>query len=558
MSNSQIAVFIDFENLAFWAAETEGAEFKLTSLMDFLQTRGRVVIKRAYANWRYFESYRQELQHNAVDLIQVYSDSRGKNRADIRLVIDALETAFTHDHIDMFVVVSGDSDFGPLVSKLREHGRHTLGIGPGGRTHALLVKSCDEFIYLEQALGEASRSAKNGQSSREAARRLLQRALSDHNRQGNLPVLAAQLKMTMRRLDRDFDESTLGYPQFKSWLTDNADLVKLIDRDMALYVAPAEFPTPGAGGREAKTLGPEAARSLLRQALLGFVQRKEMPAPASKLKGRMLELEPTFSEAALGYQQFKAWLEEQTDIARLIDKNQVLYVALAAENEADDGEATAANPDNGDTMPDSPLETAAPALKPLFDDMRLLHLPDDLPRAAVQARDLFDKAMAVRSQNFTAAAYNFLQACRIQLEAIAAQDPAADEMDFRWYLASYASSKAGEMSQVHNDYANARRYYLAFFALAQEDSPVTNRVNRLINPMLSYYWVNAFRELGQPTEGWHPGNTTPAQILLKAMSHPNKELRQHFQQLTADLSKVNPRLLQQIAAEAREQQTSPA
>jgi uncharacterized LabA/DUF88 family protein len=204
MSNSQIAVFIDFENLAFWAAETEGAEFKLTSLLDFLQTRGRVVIKRAYANWRYFESYRQELQHNAIDLIQVYSDSRGKNRADIRLVIDALETAFTHDHIDMFVVVSGDSDFGPLVSKLREYGRHTLGIGPGGRTHALLVKSCDEFLYLEQALGEASRSAKNGQSSREAARRLLQRALAEHNRQGNLPVLAAQLKMTMRRMDREF------------------------------------------------------------------------------------------------------------------------------------------------------------------------------------------------------------------------------------------------------------------------------------------------------------------------------------------------------------------
>jgi uncharacterized protein (TIGR00288 family) len=553
MSDSQIAVFIDFENLAFWAAETEGAEFKLTTLMDFLQTRGRVVIKRAYANWRYFESYRQELQHNAIDLIQVYSDSRGKNRADIRMVIDALETVFMHAHIDTFVIVSGDSDFGPLVSKLREYGRHTLGIGPGGRTHALLVKSCDEFIYLEQALGEASRSAKNGQSSREAARRLLQRALAEHNRQGNLPVLAAQLKMTMRRMDREFDESTLGYPQFKSWLADNADLVKLIDREMALYVAPAEFPVPDAADQALKTLGPEAARSLLRQALLSFVQRREMPAPASKLKGRMLELEPSFSEAALGYQQFKAWLEENEDIARLIDRNQVLYVELVETEAEAELETTAVN-GAAHSLPNSPLETMLPALQPLFVDMRLLHLPDDLPRTAGQARELFDKAMAIRVQNFTAAAYNFLQACRIQLEALAANDPAANELDFRWYLASYASAKAGEMSQVHNDYVNARRYYVAFFALAQADSPVMNRIHRLINPMLSYYWVNAFRELGQPTDGWHPGNTTPAQIALKAMSHPHEPLRQHWRQITADLAKVNPHLLQEVIAEARQQQ----
>ena len=552
--SKQIAVFIDFENLAFWAAETEGAEFKLTTLMDYLQSRGRLVIKRAYANWRYFESYRQELQHNTIDLIQVYSDSRGKNRADIRMAIDALESALTHPHIDTFVIVSGDSDFGPLVSKLREYGRNTLGVGPGGRTHALLVKSCDEFIYLEQALGEAGRSTKNSQSSHEAARRLLQRALSEHNRQGNLPVLAAQLKMTMRRMDRDFDESTLGYPQFKSWLADNADLVKLIDREMALYVAPAEFPTPGGPGPEVKSLGPEAARSLLRQALLGFVQRHEIPAPASKLKGRMLELEPSFSETALGYAQFKAWLEENGDIVRLIDKNQVLYVELVeAGEELTQPAAANSNGRQSAPMPDSTLENQLPPLQPLFQDMRLLHLPEDMPRTAVQARELFDKAMAIRVQNFTAAAYNFLQACRIQLEALASRDPLANELDLRWYLASYASAKAGEMSQVHNDYAAARRYYLAFFALAQSDSPLINRIYRLINPMLAYYWVNAFRELGQPTDGWHPGNTSPAQIALKAMTHPNKELRRHWQQLTADLAKVNARLLQQVVAEARQQ-----
>ncbi|MFQ5410594.1 MAG: NYN domain-containing protein [Anaerolineales bacterium] len=144
MSN-QMAVFIDFENVALWA-EQEFLDFELTPLMEFLQSRGPVVIKRAYGDWSRFSRYRDELMNNAIDLIQMYSVRAGKNRADIRMAMDALEAAMTHSQIHTFVIVSGDSDFGALVSKLREYGRYTLGIGPRDVTHPLLVKSCDEFV----------------------------------------------------------------------------------------------------------------------------------------------------------------------------------------------------------------------------------------------------------------------------------------------------------------------------------------------------------------------------------------------------------------------------
>ena len=128
MSN-QIAVFIDFENVALWA-EQEFLDFELTPLMEYLQSRGPVVLKRCYGDWSRFSRYREELMNNAIDLIQIYSVRAGKNRADIRMALDAMETAMTRTQIQTFVIVSGDSDFGPLVNKLREYGKYTLGIGP--------------------------------------------------------------------------------------------------------------------------------------------------------------------------------------------------------------------------------------------------------------------------------------------------------------------------------------------------------------------------------------------------------------------------------------------
>ena len=149
MSN-QLAVFMDFENIALWA-EQEFLDFELTPLMEYLENRGAIAILRAYGDWSRFSRYREDLMNHAVDLIQIFSIRAGKNRADIRMALDALEVAIQRTHIDTFIIISGDSDFGPLVTKLREYGKYTLGIGPREVTHPLLVRACED-VYKRQVV----------------------------------------------------------------------------------------------------------------------------------------------------------------------------------------------------------------------------------------------------------------------------------------------------------------------------------------------------------------------------------------------------------------------
>ncbi|MEZ4611404.1 MAG: NYN domain-containing protein [Caldilineaceae bacterium] len=242
MSN-QIAVFIDFENVALWA-EQEFLDLELSPLMEYLQGRGPVVIKQVYGDWSRFARYREDLMNNSVDLVQIYSVRAGKNRADIRMALDAFETAITREQVRTFVIVSGDSDFGPLVNKLREYGRYTLGIGPRDVTHPLLVKACDEFVYLEAILDDSAEVHATAGMDLEAARTLLEKALRVHTQRGDLPVLAAELKSTMLLLDSAFSEANFGYSQFRAWLENNADSVNLFVKEMQLYVAPKDFTAP--------------------------------------------------------------------------------------------------------------------------------------------------------------------------------------------------------------------------------------------------------------------------------------------------------------------------
>ena len=249
MMNNQTAVFIDFENVALWA-EQEFIDFELTPLMEYLQSRGPVVIKRVYGDWSRFSHYREELMNNSVDLIQIYSVRAGKNRADIRMALDAMETAITRPQIQTFVIVSGDSDFGPLVTKLREYSRYTLGIGPRDVTHPLLIKACDEFIYLEAVLGRDARHPRVAPDHRNRQRNRAQLCwparCQIHSQRGELPVLAAKLKQTMLLMDSAFNEANFGYSQFKNWLENNLDLIALFVKEMQLYVAPKDF-VPGDG-----------------------------------------------------------------------------------------------------------------------------------------------------------------------------------------------------------------------------------------------------------------------------------------------------------------------
>lgn len=633
--SEQLAIFIDFENVALWA-EREFFDFEITALMESLQTRGPAVVKRAYADWSRFSRYRDAMMNNSIDLIQIYSVRAGKNRADIRMAIDAFEIALTRPQIRTYVIVSGDSDFSPLAAKLREYGRYTIGIGPRSITHDLLVRSCDEFIYLETALGEPADVDDQSCVEIEQARGLLTRALVAHGQRGDLPVLATRLKQTMLLMDPAFNEANFGYSQFKSWLDDHRDIAKLFMKDLQLYVAPLDYRAPGsfelvpideeqaevraqAGAEKmgvmrttldaqyrqifsrlkltnvdlntrrdvlrdiyrelndnpgAQTtdelldmleerydaLGLMRSKSLLREILqLAFRQGAfdYMGQPVSPFTPVQLasgiDSEAEFVERAESdfvYEVVRSGLDiDPGELAYLIlnDRAQVDYIHTLLEDLKQRGMITYRN--KRYVLPGSGNIPFAdePALRILSRDIEQVIVPDNLQPGAETARNLAKKAMLQRSQDFAASSNTYLLACRLQWDAVQRGEPGATLEDLRWYMASYASAIAGKLSQVNRDYSGARPYYLAFFALVQEDDPLWGRMRGLINPMLAYYWSNTGRELDINVSAWNLSMASPAQIAVYAATHPNPDLRKLWHKVTVDLAEINPGVLRRIA-----------
>src|SRR5476651_631988 len=153
-SDSSLAVFIDFENLAL-GFQNRRDRFDIVRVLERLVEKGKILTKKAYADWSRFGQYTSALHEAAIELIEIPKRSQtGKNSADIRLCVDALDLAYSKEHINTFVIVSGDSDFSPLVSKLKENGKHVIGLGMQDSTSELLRDNCDEFIYYED-LGKA-------------------------------------------------------------------------------------------------------------------------------------------------------------------------------------------------------------------------------------------------------------------------------------------------------------------------------------------------------------------------------------------------------------------
>src|SRR5947199_5917504 len=150
-----LAVFFDFENIGI-GLNNRRDRFDINRVLERLVEKGKIVAKKAYADWSRFAPYTASLHEAAIELIEIPRRGQtGKNSADIRLCVDAMDLAYSKDHIDTFVVVSGDSDFSPLVSKLKELGKHVIGLGMQPSTSDLLRDNCDEFIYYED-LGQTS------------------------------------------------------------------------------------------------------------------------------------------------------------------------------------------------------------------------------------------------------------------------------------------------------------------------------------------------------------------------------------------------------------------
>src|SRR5271156_4306308 len=218
-----LAVFIDFENLAL-GFQGRRERFDIVRVLERLVEKGKIVAKKAYADWSRFAAYTSLLHESAIELIEIPRRAQtGKNSADIRLCVDAMDLAYSKDHIDTFVVVSGDSDFSPLVSKLKELGKHVIGLGMQPSTSDLLRDNCDEFIYYED-LGKTTTlpAAVNPQlpENKRKAFSLLMESLLALRRENKEVLWSSMVKDTMKRKKPSFNENYHGYRTFSELLED--------------------------------------------------------------------------------------------------------------------------------------------------------------------------------------------------------------------------------------------------------------------------------------------------------------------------------------------------
>ena len=232
----KVAVFIDFENLALGAKDTPQGTFEIQLVLKRLLEKGRLVYKRAYSDWSNYRKQVRNFHENGIELIDIpQTKFSGKNSADIRMVVDALDLCYAKQHIDVFALVTGDSDFSPLVSKLKENNKRVVGCGIKSSTSDLLISNCDEFIYYDDLARAAGRKktqkkakTRNATSKRDEAMDMLTEIVASLEADYD-PLWGSLVKQTMRRVHPGFSENYYDFKTFSELLqeAEKRDLISL-------------------------------------------------------------------------------------------------------------------------------------------------------------------------------------------------------------------------------------------------------------------------------------------------------------------------------------------
>jgi uncharacterized LabA/DUF88 family protein len=320
----RIALFLDFENLALGARD-RGEKLDMAVIMDALSERGRVISRLAYADWNLFAEHRQGLVSQRIDMIEIPQRTGmvRKNAADIKLAVDALELALEREYITTFVIASGDSDFTPLVLKLRELNKRVIGVGVEGSTSELLPGACDEFLFYERLLGPGTvkaapkrRRRKRDSGDDEGASdsgevsdtaeisRLVTTTLSGLQRSTDGPILSSMVKRVLLRKDPTFSENDYG---FRAWgeLMRHLASVGVIELTAGSADGDPVVDFPTDGGGEAK------AFELLRD-VVESLEKRNGPPPLSSLKNELRKRQRGFSEKNYGYGGFLQFVKAAT------------------------------------------------------------------------------------------------------------------------------------------------------------------------------------------------------------------------------------------------------
>ncbi len=332
-TEERLALYIDHENVAIGARDI-GLRFDVSPLLDALAERGRLITRRAYADWNLFRDDRRGLVDGNIELIEIpqRSDSVRKNAADIQMAVDAMELALTREFVSTFVIVSGDSDFTPLVSKLRELNKRVIGVGMKGSTSNMLPPSCDEFIFYDRLDGAPPRSSggskkssrskpkkkssggsksssggsaptkSSGKQDLQALERVITRTLSGMQSTAAGAIQASNLKRALLRKDPTFAEGDYGFRGFQELLRhlEGQGTVKLTE-GTAPGDPEVDFPD---GGATSGGSSEQEAFDLLRKTVIELMEELGGDPPLSGLKDQLRKRESNFSEKDFGYGGF--------------------------------------------------------------------------------------------------------------------------------------------------------------------------------------------------------------------------------------------------------------
>jgi uncharacterized protein (TIGR00288 family) len=242
---TSMALFCDFENIALGVRDAKYAHFDIRRVQERLLLKGSIVVKKAYCDWDRYKEFKAAMHEASFELIEIpHVRQSGKNSADIRMVVDALDLCYTKSHVDCFVIISGDSDFSPLVSKLRENNKYVIGIGVKDSTSDLLAANCDEFIFYDDLVRDQVQKRKPA-GKKSAAKKTTadkekpKKAKSDDDRRQEAldfavetvealiaergeedKIWGSMVKQTMKRRRPGFTESAYGYRSFKELIED--------------------------------------------------------------------------------------------------------------------------------------------------------------------------------------------------------------------------------------------------------------------------------------------------------------------------------------------------
>ena len=603
--NQKIAVFIDFENISLGAANHFG-EFDLGLLLKAIQRRGRITLRRAYGDWSRLIKYRDALRENAVELVQLYSynvQQGGKNRADIRLVIDVMESLFMLDYIDTIVIVSGDSDFSSLMSKAREYGKYTIGVGVQASTSDLLIKSCDEFIFYDKLVEEAyeqlkaPRSLTVSESVIEAQQGAGPGAGATASETASAPAeekTAAPRPVVIRRAPpitaaASASTATTAAPVKRS----ERETLRYFFEDLRLPVIPPDV-RADVLAELLSAVEPAPARATLNQAINKLKARYDFENVYRKREDIRAVARLAYRAGLFDFKpespSLSAYIRRlnETDVERanrLVDQSllrltleshirltppcatSILFAPARGESYCADLLNELTEMEFAERSGNQYFARRTDAISLLLQRPELAGVKRDLEQFSLHANDritleeadrLFDAASDLRRHDFIASSNCALRGLKILAELYLRREPEVSVDEFLWGAASYCSSRAGAYFR-NRDYISARHYYLAFFSVTQEGDFAWELLRPLLPSLLSYFWMTLSHEVEARVSSFS-GHMAPGDTAVALVGELDDFGLKKMEELAYDLAMANAAQLRALiaqietAAQSNEQQ----